>query len=136
MSTLTATPVAKPKALSLDRLGMLLSSACAIHCILMPFVVGALVYMGAEWVASETTELLLIGSAFLVALASLIPSFLKHRNPAALMLFAAGIALVVGSHLVLEDHGIWMGMGMAMGGCLIAFAHYRNHRLCACCTSR
>jgi hypothetical protein len=84
-------------------------------------------------VASETTELLLIGSAFLVALASLIPSFRKHRNPAALLLFAAGISLVVGSHLLLEDHGLWMGVGMAMGGCFIAFAHYRNHRACACC---
>lgn len=133
MSTLTANPVAKPRNRSLDRIGMVLSSACAVHCIAMPFVVGGLVYMGAEWVASEVTELLLIGSAFFVALASLVPSFLRHRNPTALLVFAAGITLIVASHALLEDHGILLGAGMALGGCLIAFAHYRNHRLCACC---
>ncbi len=133
MSTLTASPIAKSEPRSLDRIGMLLSSACAIHCILMPFVVGSLVYMGAEWVASETTELLLIGSAFLVALASLLPSYRQHRNPSALLFFWMGITFILGTHLLLEDHGVLLGAGMALGGCFIAFAHYRNHRLCACC---
>lgn len=91
-------------------------------------------FAGAEWVASETTELLLIGSAFLVALASLIPSYRKHRNPGALLVFCCGIALIAGSHVVLEDHTLMLGVMMGIGGCLIAFAHYRNHRLCACCT--
>ncbi|MCW5963372.1 MAG: MerC domain-containing protein [Bryobacterales bacterium] len=136
MSTITANPIAKSEPRSLDRIGMMLSGACAVHCILMPFVVGGLVYMGADWVASETTELLLVGSAFLVAIASLIPSYLRHRNPAALILFASGIALIVGAHTMLEHQGVLLGVGMALGGCLIAFAHYRNHRLCACCVRR
>lgn len=133
MSTLTASPLSKTNGRSLDRIGMMLSSACAIHCMLMPFLVGGLVYMGAGWVASEAMELALVGSAFLVALASLVPSFRRHRNPAALLLFTAGMVLIVTSHALLEDHGLWMGAGMALGGCFIAFAHYRNHRLCTCC---
>jgi len=133
MSTITANPLAKSEPRRLDRLGIMLSSACAVHCIVTPFVIGTLVYAGADWVASETTELLLIGSAFLIALASLVPSYLKHRNPVALFIFALGIALIVGSHLTMEGHGLALGVFMALGGCCIAFAHYRNHRLCACC---
>jgi hypothetical protein len=99
---------------------------------LMPFVVGGLMYLGAGWVASETTELLLVGSAFLVAMASLVPSYRRHRQPAALLLFLAGILLIVGSHVLLEGHSLAVGTLMGLGGLLVAFAHYRNHRACAC----
>ena len=99
---------------------------------LMPFVVGALMYLGAGWVASEATELLLVGSAFLVAMASLVPSYRRHRQPAALLLFLAGILLIVGSHVLLEEHSMAVGLLMGLGGSLVAFAHYRNHRACTC----
>ncbi|MCL4783701.1 MAG: MerC family mercury resistance protein [Bryobacterales bacterium] len=117
----------------LDRFGIALSSACAIHCVVMPFVVGYLAYLGHDWVASESTELLLVGSAFLVAVGSLLPSYLKHRNPAALGLFALGLGLIVALHLTGWNHGVGFGVVMAVGGAMIAGAHWWNHRLCACC---
>lgn len=99
----------------------------------MPFVVGSLAFFGHGWVASESTELLLVGSAFLVAMGSLLPSYLKHRNPAALALFALGFAIIAAVHVADSQHGVAVGIGMATGGVLIALAHWRNHRLCRCC---
>lgn len=112
---------------------MAISSACAIHCVAMPFVVGYLTYLGHGWVASESTELLLVGSAFLVAMGSLLPSYLKHRNPAALALFALGLGLIAALHAAGLNHGAGFGIAMAVGGAMIAGAHWWNHRLCACC---
>lgn len=119
---------------SLDRLGMVLSSACAVHCMAMPFVVGTLAYLGHGWMASEEAELILFGTAFLIAMASLLPSFLKHRNPAALLLFVLGAGVIGGVHYTGFEHGAVAGLLMALGGSLIAFAHWKNHRLCTCCT--
>jgi hypothetical protein len=105
----------------------------------MPFAVGALAYLGHDWLASEEAEMLLFGSAFLIALVSLLPSFLKHRNPIALLLFLLG-ATVIGSihyvgHVAELEHNAISGAALALGGGLIAFAHWKNHRLCACCVS-
>ena len=138
MSTVSPSPnvsVALPRAAKggLDRVGMIISSTCAVHCVLMPFVIGYLTYLGHGWVASESTELLLVGSAFLVAMGSLVPSYTKHRNPAALALFAAGLAVIAALHAAGVKHGAGYGVAMAAGGALIAGAHWCNHRLCACC---
>ena len=132
MSTTTATPTLKPPR-SLDQLGIVLSSACAVHCVLMPFVLGAIAYAGYGWLASEATEVALVLSAALVAIASLVPSYRKHRNPGALALFGAGIALIFASRAILPGHGWELAIAMGIGGTMIALAHYRNHRLCACC---
>lgn len=138
MSTATSSPnasVALPQSSKggLDRIGMALSSACAIHCVVMPFVVGYLTYLGHGWVASESTELLIVGAAFLVALGSLVPSYLKHRNPAALALFALGLGVIGAVHLTGFNHGIGFGLALGVGGSFMALAHWWNHRLCACC---
>lgn len=138
MSTVSPSPnlsAALPRSTrgALDRVGMAISSACAVHCVVMPFVVGYLTYLGHGWVASESTELLLVGSAFLVALGSLLPSYVKHRNPAALALFALGLGLIAALHFTGLNHGVAFGAVMAIGGAMIAGAHWWNHRLCACC---
>ncbi len=111
---------------------MFLSSACAVHCMVMPFVLGVLAVGGAEWIGSEIAEMLLIGSAMIIGIVSLAPSYLRHRNPAALTLFFAGLAVIGGSHLLMEEHSVTLGACMAIGGGLIALAHYRNRQSCLC----
>ncbi|MFO0340835.1 MAG: MerC domain-containing protein, partial [Acidobacteriota bacterium] len=39
-----------------DKVGMWLSYGCAVHCALMPFVVGYLAVNGMGWIAEESTE--------------------------------------------------------------------------------
>lgn len=111
---------------------MFLSSACAIHCMLMPFALGFLAMSGAEWLGSEIAEILLVGSAMIIGVASLAPSYLRHRNPTALILFFAGLVVIAGCHLLLEEHTPVLGVCMAIGGGLIALAHYRNRQSCLC----
>lgn len=56
----------------LDRAGIVLSSACAVHCALIPFIAGLLPFVGLQFVASEATESLILGASLLLALASLL----------------------------------------------------------------
>ncbi|MCZ2157676.1 MAG: MerC domain-containing protein [Bryobacterales bacterium] len=138
MSTVTPTEtgvVALPQRTRgrLDRIGMVLSSTCALHCVLMPFVVGYLTYLGHGWIASESTEFLLLGSTTLVALGSLLPSYLQHRNLMPIALFALGLGLIVAMRGVGVEDGVALGVAMLAGGTLIVTAHWRNHKLCACC---
>ncbi len=137
MSSISTSPASTatlrtPKG-SFDHVGIFLSSACAVHCVLMPFVVGGLAFFGHGWVASDSVEALLLGSAFVVALGSLVPSYRKHKNPTALALFAVGLALILGAQVAGLAHGLLFGAIMGCGGTMIALAHYRNHRLCTCC---
>lgn len=99
----------------------------------MPFVVGYLTYLGHGWIASESTELLLLGSTILVALGSLLPSYLQHRNLMPIALFALGLGVIVAMRSVGFEDGVALGVAMLAGGTLIVTAHWRNHKLCACC---
>lgn len=117
----------------LDRIGMILSSTCALHCVLMPFVVGYLTYLGHGWVASDSIEILLAGSVILVAIGSLLPSYLQHRNLMPIGLFTLGLGLIVAMRLAGFEDGIALGVAMALGGTFIVLAHWQNHKLCACC---
>jgi hypothetical protein len=134
MSIFSATPVAchHDRSQSLDRVGLFLSSACAIHCMVMPFALGMLAVGGAEWLGSEIAEMLLVGAATIIGVVSLAPSYLRHRNPAALAFFFAGLAVIVTCHLLLEEHTPALGVCMAVGGGLIAMAHYRNRQASHC----
>lgn len=132
MSTCSVTPAIRHEGGFLDRLGVFLSSACALHCFLMPFALGFLVMNGVEWFASELMELALVGTALVVGLTSLVPSYVRHRNPLALILFGAGLLVIAASHLASHDHTPLTGLLMAFGGGLVAAAHYRNRKVCAC----
>jgi hypothetical protein len=54
----------------LDRTGFLLSAGCAVHCAAMPFAAGFLSMIGAGFVASETSETLLMVIAAVMASAA------------------------------------------------------------------
>lgn len=118
----------------LDQVGMIASSLCALHCLLMPLAVGLLPLFGLGFLADEQTEWALIGMALFVGLCSLIPGFwFHHRKLQPLIVFAFGVGLILLVRLLLENLPPLELLGVVMGGGLLAAAHAMNLRYCRLC---
>lgn len=118
----------------LDQVGMIASSLCAAHCLLMPFAVGLLPLFGLSFLADEQTEWALIAIALLVGLGSLVSGFwLHHRKAQPLLVFAVGAGLILLVRLGLEEIP-WLELfGVVAGGGLLVAAHALNLRYCRWC---
>jgi hypothetical protein len=112
---------------------MALSLGCAIHCAILPVALSAMTTAGLAWVASEELEWTILIGTFLIGSTRLVQSYLQHRHPECLALFAAGLAsfLCAKSQFFGFDHN--EAVFMTLGGLLIAAAHFRNLRLSKTC---
>ena len=117
-----------------DRAGMIASSACAVHCTLLPLVAAALPLFGLRTLLDGRVEWMMLGVTALIGLAGHIRAFRRdHRHVAPGLIFAAGFLLVCATRLLFEGH--WAGpIPAGAGGLLAAASHWANVRLCRCCT--
>lgn len=118
----------------LDRIGVVASCACAVHCAFMPFIIGLLPLFGLGVFADERTEWAFVSISLIVGLASLLPSYIKnHKTAGPLGLFAMGLALIFIARLSLGD-ALSAEIPFVIGGALIiAASHLLNRRLCRAC---
>jgi hypothetical protein len=119
----------------LDRVGMVASCACAVHCALMPVVFGVLPLIGLGVLADERAEWLLVGVAIVIGAASLLPSYFRHHGRATpLLVFAAGLTLVSVGKTLSEEDAMLETLFVVPGALAVALAHFVNRRFCrACC---
>jgi len=118
----------------LDRIGMVASCVCAVHCALMPIVFGVLSLLGLGVLTDESAEWMLISVTIVVGAASLVPSNLQHhRRAKPLVLFACGVGCVLVGRLLFEDNAVVETLAVFAGALLIAVAHSVNRRLCRVC---
>jgi hypothetical protein len=118
----------------LDAAGATASWACAAHCLALPFLIGALPFVGLTFLLSETTERVFIGVSVVLAILSLLPAYFReHRRLQAVFLAAAGIGLIVLTHFLLEENLILKAVFLIVGAILITAAHLLNRRLCRAC---
>jgi len=114
----------------LDRVGACASTACALHCVLLPFVITALPFLGLSVFASSAFEMGMI--VFTVALATF--SFCwggkLHGEWRTLLLVLAALTLFAFGH---ELDGTLHRVVMALGGVSLATGHILNRRLCKSC---
>jgi hypothetical protein len=119
----------------LDRVGIGVSIACAVHCVGTALLAAApalaasaaprLVH-GLEW-----AEHVFLVMALGVGSLALIPSFVRHRRSLPLILFGAGLGVLVGAHLVeLPLEGLEL-IGTSLGVACITAAHVLNLRASA-----
>lgn len=111
----------------LDRIGATLSAICAIHCLLLPLVVGVLPMLGVATVL-EPAEVWLTIVAILIAVLSALWSYHKHRELRIVALFFGALGLVI-IGLVLEN--IWYHAG---GMVALLGAHILSANLCKSCS--
>ncbi|MEL6660190.1 MAG: MerC domain-containing protein [Bacteroidota bacterium] len=111
----------------LDLLGFSASFLCAVHCLLMPLVLSFGLVGGMSWLESAWVEWSFILSTLVLASWSLVSSFPKHRNSRPLLFAGLGFVLIVVLHHLFEDTiGHYLA---AIGGAMVAYAHYMNWRL-------
>lgn len=109
----------------LDRVGVLLSGLCALHCVLSVVLVSALGIGGQVLLAPEIHEIGL-GLAIFVGLVTLGIGVRRHGQPGPLLIGGAGIALMAGALAV--PHGPPEAVLTIAGVALVAAAHIRNLR--------
>ena len=111
----------------LDLLGFSASFLCAVHCLLMPVALSLGLLSGLSWLESAWVEWSFILSTLILASWSLIGSFSKHTNLAPILWAALGFVLIIVLHHAFE-HTVGHYFS-ALGGVLVAYAHYLNWRL-------
>jgi hypothetical protein len=107
----------------LDRLGVLLSGVCAVHCVLGLLLVSLVGLGGSVLLAPAIHEIGLI-VALAVCLVSLGFGVLRHGRPGPLALGTCGIALVAAA--IATGHGASEALLTIAGVALVAAAHIRN----------
>jgi hypothetical protein len=117
----------------LDRAGVILSSACAVHCALMPLAAGLLPLLGLHDSVPEVLESVLLLASGAIAVVSLLGGCRHHRQWRPWLLVGAGLAAIAVGRLVIEAD-VWGAWGettlVVAGALLIASAHVANWRLC------
>ncbi len=123
------TPASSPRrfATLVDRVGATASLLCAVHCILLPFVLALLPLIGLEFLAGHTFERVFVACAAVLAGTSVLVGYRRHRQPRALFLMIPGIALLLSGVTVdLNTHVLVHTLCVVTGGVLVASAHVTN----------
>ncbi len=110
--------------IDLDKLGMTTSLLCAVHCVALPFLLGAGLVSGLSWINHPLVEWGLIILAIIIATKSLWSSY-RHKHHAVFPLIAAisGCLLLIFSRIIPGSLEHFM---TALGGIILAYAHYSN----------
>jgi len=128
-------------AVLVDRVGATASLLCAVHCALLPFVLALLPLIGLEFLAGHTFERIFVACAAMLASASILVAYRRHRRPHALFLMVPGIVLLLfGVAINLDVHVLVHTASVVTGGVLVASAHVTNlvlaHKHAASCSHR
>lgn len=116
-----------------DRLGIFLSSLCALHCLATPLLLLALPMAG-EFFESEWIHLGMALFVVPVGLFAFLSGYKHHRQKGVLSLGILGILLVAGASFLpheLVEVGEFDVVTIA-GGLVLVLAHVLNRRACAC----
>jgi len=121
------------KALNLDKIGITASTACAIHCALLPFVLTLLPLWGLDFLASPVTEISMILLSLVLGAWSLGKSYRKvHHRVLPIIILILGFACIVTGHF--SGISILEPILIPAGGFAIASAHFLNLKLAKTCS--
>jgi hypothetical protein len=120
--------------LSADRVGLMVSTICAVHC-----AVGPVLFLLVPWIEvdeggwTQGLERVLIGLAVGIAAVAFGIGYRTHRNARVGLWFLVGFLLIGLGHGYLSLYGRWVESAAVVAGaaCLIG-GHVWNQRLCRC----
>ncbi|MDG2004993.1 MAG: MerC domain-containing protein [Novosphingobium sp.] len=107
----------------LDRMGVLLSGLCVVHCVIGLVIVSLFGLGGGALLAPVIHEAGLI-MAIVIGFVSLGFGVVRHGRPGPLIIGACGIALMAAAIAV--GHGLSEALLTIAGVALVATAHIRN----------
>jgi hypothetical protein len=112
-----------------DKVAVGLSGLCLLHCLLLPFIVAILPFLGQFDDDHLHAEMLLF--VIPVSVIALFVGFRRHGQISVIISGAAGLAiLTMGAFVVHDLYGpLADRMTTVAGSLVLAFTHYRNFRL-------
>lgn len=125
----------------LDMLGVALSTACLIHCTLLPLILALLPMFGSHFHLDEKWHWIITGLIVPVALIALFTGWKRHHRNIVLKLGAVSLVMILGAPFCHE----WLGHVFeeciaTAGGLMLISAHIINHKTlhqlgskCGCC---
>jgi hypothetical protein len=126
--------------MNLDKIGMVASASCVVHCTLLPFVMIAIPTFSVSLFASEEIEWAFLGISFILNLISLCFGFKKHKSYKAFSFSGIGFGLIVICNMIKvhysrHDHFEFdlYNVILILGGLSITLSHYINNILCKKC---
>jgi hypothetical protein len=110
-----------------DALGIATSLACAIHCAILPLMLGTIPILGINIVNNEGFEYLMIFLALAIGAYSLWHGYKKHHHSLTpLLIFLTGIGLLFAKQ-VWHTLQYWL---LPLAVILIIAAHLLNYKAC------
>ncbi len=109
----------------LDRLGVVLSGLCALHCLAGLLLVAGL-GLGGQFLLAPEIHRVGLALAIGVGAFTLVLGVIRHGDPVPLQVGAAGIGFMAFALFV--GHGSAEAVLTIMGVALLAWAHLRNLR--------
>lgn len=89
--------------LNYDRLGIITSIACTIHCTILPVFISTLPFLGIDILENKTIELTMIGLAFAFGSLSLYHGYMNHHKKITpLLLFLVGFVFLLLNQIIAE----------------------------------
>jgi len=118
------------KRINWDRMGIITSVACAIHCALLPLLLTSLPLFGINIIHNMLFEWCMIGLAFSVGCYALLNGYTRlHRSPLPLLIFAGGFIFLILKQIFHTYEMLFLFPAVAC----ILYAHYLNIRLTGAC---
>ncbi len=86
-----------------DVIGVVASIACAIHCAVMPLIVGFLPAMGLSFLADDSFHKVMVGVCSLLAVSAFIPGLRRHGRRLPIIVAIVGLVMISIAAFALED---------------------------------
>ena len=117
--------------INLDTFGIWISSACAVHCLLLPVLLPVLSILGLKFLANENIEKFIIFTSIAIATYSFVFSYVKnHGKIYPFFLIILAIIFFTSRENMGESYEPWVNL---LAGGLIVIYHIVNIRLCKRC---
>ncbi|HWK41369.1 MAG TPA: MerC domain-containing protein [Croceibacterium sp.] len=110
----------------LDRMGMMISGICLIHCLALPLIAALLPFFAVTLPGDEWTHRVLLGMALPVTGFALLRGWRRHRAAGPAITGAVGLGLIATALFVPEET---MEVALTVvGGLIVIRAHIGNWR--------
>jgi MFS superfamily sulfate permease-like transporter len=113
----------------LDQVAVALSGLCLLHCLLLPFLIAVLPFLGQFSDDHLHAEMLIV--VVPVSVIALALGFRRHRHTGVVVSGIVGLALlIIGGTVAHSAYGLLADRALTVVGSItLAITHYRNFRL-------
>jgi len=123
----------KVNLLAIEKVGVFLSIACAVHCLSLPIFLFFAPYLASSFAFSYNLEWILVISSFLLAAIILVLDFRKHRQPLPLYFLGIGILIKLVDIFVANHSYAWLfGILLGVVISLAYWVNYKHKKSCTC----